>query len=66
MIALDDFSTLNEDDPDAWALSKHLISSSLPRRNVSCVRQLLDESECCVLVKYDVVKLFHFAVQLFD
>ncbi len=46
MIALEEISTMKDDDPDAWALSEHAyLSSSLPIRDVSCVRQLLDQSE---------------------
>ncbi|XP_037028309.1 protein ovarian tumor locus-like isoform X2 [Bradysia coprophila] len=43
MVELEEF-LLPQPAGDSWTFSDHIYASSLPRRNVSCVRQLLDEN----------------------
>lgn len=49
MIELEEFAVPPQLEGDTWTFTDHVYASSLPRRNISCVRQLLDESECATI-----------------
>lgn len=42
---MQDFHAVHYDDPEACANSDAALGALLPRKNVSCVRQLIDESK---------------------
>lgn len=68
-MAQQDYSAIQSKDPEVCAQLELAFASSLPRRNISCVRQLLDESkfffptlELIKFMEVSAVMIYNFVV----